>query len=88
MLGELRAVATPGTRLALSTSVSLAAGDQAVRERFAASVQAAGEPARNTLTAPAGGPRLCSLGFLLWAARRQSPGPKPNARTLLAARPG
>jgi methyltransferase (TIGR00027 family) len=42
LLTELRAVATPGTRLALSTSVSLPAGDQAVRERFAARVEAAG----------------------------------------------
>ena len=50
LLTELRAVATPGTRLALSTSVSLAAGDQGARERFAASVQAAREP-RNFLTA-------------------------------------
>ena len=51
LLTELRAVATPGTRLALSTSVSLPAGDQGPRERFAASVQAAGEPARNAMTA-------------------------------------
>jgi methyltransferase (TIGR00027 family) len=51
LLAELRAVATPGTRLALSASVSLPAGDQAVRERFAASVAAAGEPARNALSA-------------------------------------
>jgi methyltransferase (TIGR00027 family) len=50
LLTELRAVATPGTRLALSTSVSLPAGDQGARERFAASVAAAGEPTRNTLT--------------------------------------
>jgi hypothetical protein len=62
MLAELRAVATPGTRLALSTSVSLPAGDQGVRERFAASLAAAGEPARNTLTAE-------SVGELLNRAR-------------------
>jgi Leucine carboxyl methyltransferase len=65
---ERRAVATPGTRLALSASVSPPAGDQGALERFAASVAAAGEPARNTLTAEgagrsstvlAGGPSRC-----------------------------
>ena len=65
LLNELRAVATPGTRLALSASVSLPAGDQGARERFAASVEAAGEPARNTLTAQ-------SAGELLSRARWQA----------------
>jgi methyltransferase (TIGR00027 family) len=51
LLAELRAVATAGTRLALSTSVSLPAGDQGARERFADRVAAVGEPVRNTLTA-------------------------------------
>jgi methyltransferase (TIGR00027 family) len=51
LLQELRAIATAGTRLALSASVSLPTADAGARERFAATVQAAGEPARSTLTA-------------------------------------
>ena len=58
LLTELRAVATPGTRLALSASVALPAGDQGPRERFAASVAAAGEPARSTMTAHGAGELL------------------------------
>ncbi len=62
LLAELRAVATPGTRLALSASVSLPAGERGARERFEASAEAAGEPARNALTAD-------SIGELLGRAR-------------------
>src|ERR1022692_401801 len=65
LLTELRAMATPGTRLALSASVSLPAADQGTRERFAASVAAAGEPARSTLTAESAGELL---GRARWRA--------------------
>jgi methyltransferase (TIGR00027 family) len=51
LLHELRALATAGTRLALSASVSRPAADEGAREQFAAAVQAVGEPVRSTLTA-------------------------------------
>src|SRR5215472_2327271 len=53
MLAELRALATPGTRLAMSTSATLPSGEAGVRERFAASVGAVGEPVRSSLDADA-----------------------------------
>src|SRR5215469_304239 len=53
MLSELRALATPGTRLAMSTSTALPAAEAGVRERFAAAVGALGEPVRSSLDADA-----------------------------------
>jgi methyltransferase (TIGR00027 family) len=53
MLAELRALATPGTRLAMSASAALPAAEAAVRERFAATVGAVGEPVRSWLDADA-----------------------------------
>src|SRR5262249_58565078 len=45
MLTELRALATPGTRLAMSASAALPAAAAGVRERFAATPGAGGPPA-------------------------------------------
>jgi methyltransferase (TIGR00027 family) len=53
MLTELRALAAPGTRLAMSASAALPAAEAGVRERFAASVGAVGEPVRSSLDADA-----------------------------------
>ena len=53
MLAELRALATPGTRLAMSASAALPAAEAGVRGRFAASVGAVGEPVRSSLDAGA-----------------------------------
>jgi hypothetical protein len=53
MLTELRALATPGTRLAMSVSAALPAAEAGVRERFAAAVGAVGEPVRSSLDADA-----------------------------------
>jgi methyltransferase (TIGR00027 family) len=63
LLGELRAVAATGTRLALSLAVSLHSPERSVRrERFEAAVAALGEPARSLLSAD-------DAGELLTAAR-------------------
>jgi methyltransferase (TIGR00027 family) len=52
MLTELRALATPGTRLAMSAA-ALPPAEAGVRERFAATVSAVGEPVRSSLDAGA-----------------------------------
>lgn len=63
LLGELRAVAAVGTRLALSAGIRAGSVDDlARRERFNATVAALGEPALNSLTAD-------EIGALLTAAR-------------------
>jgi len=49
LLAELRSLASPGTRLAISTSAERNGGDEA-RDRFMAGVAAVGEPARSILT--------------------------------------
>jgi methyltransferase (TIGR00027 family) len=53
MLTELRALAAPGTRLAMSASTALPAAEAGARERFAAAVGAVGEPVRSSLDAGA-----------------------------------
>jgi methyltransferase (TIGR00027 family) len=53
MLTELRALAAPGTRLAMSSFTALPTAEAGVRERFAAAVGAVGEPVRSSLDADA-----------------------------------
>jgi methyltransferase (TIGR00027 family) len=51
LLGELRSVATVGTRLALSLSIESGSEEQSARrQRFAAAAGAVGEPVRNAVT--------------------------------------
>jgi methyltransferase (TIGR00027 family) len=64
LLGELRAVAAAGTRLALSLAVSPASPERSARrERFTAAVAALGEPARSLLSADGAGELLTAAGW-------------------------
>ncbi len=64
LLAELRALATAGTRLALSTSVSGSLAEQGARERFRAAVAAVREPAQQHAVS---------------AGHRRAAGPRPMA---------
>lgn len=72
VLAELRAVAGPGSRLAISLSASAASPEQAARRAaFRAGVAALGEPALTTIT-PDGAASL--LGASGWRASRPAAG--------------
>jgi methyltransferase (TIGR00027 family) len=61
LLGELRAVATTGTRLALSLSITLESDEHSSRrKRFETTVAALGEPARNAVTVDHAGDLLAA----------------------------
>jgi methyltransferase (TIGR00027 family) len=62
LLDQLREIAAPGSRLAISVSLSRPAGD-AAWSRFQASVAAMGEPARSTFTAEEAGDLLARSGW-------------------------
>ena len=76
VLGQFRQVAAPGSRLAISVSVSRA-DDNGARARFQAAVAALGEPARSTLEAGEAGALLARTGWRIMtggeetAARRE-----------------
>ena len=76
VLGQFRQVAAPGSRLAISVSVSRA-DDNGARARFQAAVAALGEPARSTLEASEAGALLARTGWRIMtggeetAARRE-----------------
>ena len=62
VLDQFRQVALPGSRLAISVSVSRA-DDNGARARFQAAVAALGEPARSTLEASEAGALLARTGW-------------------------
>ena len=67
VLGQFRQVAAPGSRLAISVSLSRPRGDSA-RARFQATVAALGEPARSTFEAAEAEALLARTGWPLEAA--------------------
>src|SRR5438552_7695376 len=67
VLGQFRQVAAPGSRLAISVSLSRPRGDSA-RARFQATVAALGEPARSTFEAAEAEALLARTGWQLAAA--------------------
>ena len=84
VLGQFRQVAAPGSRLAISVSLSRPRGD-AARARFQATVAALGEPARSTFEAAEAEALLARTGWRLAAgaratASRQPPGATASAR--------
>jgi hypothetical protein len=76
VLGQFREVAAPGSRLAISVSLSRA-HDDGTRARFQAAVAALGEPARSTFEADEAEALLARTGWQIvaggdeTAARRQ-----------------
>jgi methyltransferase (TIGR00027 family) len=82
VLGQFRQVAAPGSRLAISVSLSRPPGD-ADRARFQAAVAALGEPARSTLARPLHpGRDRCPPGFARTAGRRPAAAPVRRARAV------
>jgi len=67
VLGQFRRVAAPGSRLAISVSLSRPRGD-AARARFRATVAALGEPARSTFEAGEAEALLARTGWRIAAA--------------------
>jgi hypothetical protein len=67
VLGQFRQVAAPGSRLAISVSLSRPPGD-AARARFEATVAALGEPARSTFEAGQAEALLARHGWRIAAA--------------------
>jgi methyltransferase (TIGR00027 family) len=64
LLRELRSVASPESRLAISLSLASASSDEAARrQRFQSAVAAVGESARNTLDADAAAALFSSTGW-------------------------
>src|SRR5579884_377862 len=64
LFGELRSVAAPGSRLALSLGTMPTSSDHARRRlRFQAAVARVGEPARNSITADEATPLLADAGW-------------------------
>ena len=92
VLRQFRQVAAPGSRLAISVSLSRPRGD-AARARFRATVAALGEPARSTFEAAEAEALLARTGWPLAAengASQQTAAGSDRLRTagLLVASPG
>ena len=83
VLGQFRQVAAPGSRLAISVSLSRPPGD-AARARFQATVAALGEPARSTFEAGQAEALLARHGWRIAAASeddRQAAARRERLRT-------
>ena len=88
LLRELRAVAAPASRLAISLSVSTgAAGLAARRGLFRAAVAAMGEPARTTLTADEVGPMFAATGWREVPTAERPAGDRARSVGLVVAEP-
>jgi hypothetical protein len=71
VLGQFRQVAAPGSRLAISFSLSRA-HDHGARARFQAAVAALGEPARSTFDADEAQALLARTGWRIVAGREET----------------
>jgi methyltransferase (TIGR00027 family) len=80
VLDQFRQVAAPGSRLAISVSLSRGHDDGA-RARFQAAVAALGEPARSTFTADEAEDLLARTGWRVTADREQPAGRPARLRS-------